>query len=78
MPRWGLPPGGGSVLVSAHLAPLKKTEDTSPEAPIEVRPVAVGEVLRRVVSEVLMTLPCMRVVVADMEPTMWPPYVVCL
>ena len=32
-------------------------------------PVAVGEVLRRIVSKVLSNLPCMRLAAADMEPT---------
>ena len=66
-----LPQAASPYLCAAHLVPLRKTEPTVPEdpqAPVDVRPVAVGEVLRRLVSKVCMAQGQMRRAAVDMEP----------
>jgi hypothetical protein len=66
-----LPQAASPYLCAAHLVPLRKSEQTGPEdpqAPVDVRPVAVGEVLRRLVSKVCMAQGQMRRAAVDMEP----------
>ena len=71
-----LPTAAVPYLCSAHLVPLRKTapgDSDGPNTPagesdIALRPVAVGEVLRRLVSKTLMAQGAMRRAMEDMEP----------
>ena len=54
----------------AHLIPLKKVEGMGEDSlELEVRPVAVGETLRRIVSKFLFAHPTIRAHARALEPT---------
>ena len=71
-----LPPAAVPFLCAAHLVPLRKTAPGDSEgsgegagdSDIAIRPVAVGEVLRRLVSKSLMAQGAMRRAMTDVEP----------
>lgn len=64
-----LPVPAVPFLCSAHLIPLKKSEGaTVDDADLEIRPVAVGETLRRIVSKFLFKHPTVRSHARSLEP----------
>ena len=75
------PPAAAPYFCAAHLVPLRKTAPGDPDPLMEpatsvadddqdiaLRPVAVGEVLRRLVSKTLMAQGVMKRAAADLEP----------
>jgi hypothetical protein len=60
----GLPPQAAPFLCAANVVPLKK-----PGGVLEVRPVAVGETLRRIVAKFAMDSPVAKRAVESLQPT---------
>ena len=65
-----LPAAASPYVCAAHLVPLRKTAPAAGSSTdeVDVRPVAVGEVLRRLVSKALMAQAPMRQASEDLEP----------